>query len=372
MLLHPVQRSKLTLPRAFVAASRRKDRSLDARLESAHRASLLHKSRTGKALHITKEIVEKEAMYEEIDECYQEKRVRMLHAQNMQIEEQFQRHLLATFNSNSRASMAAPAPPRNEGKMNLDLTGLPSPFSDDMQQHPLTSPGLATPYVLSPGLYEAGPQPPYMNGMSSTVGPASSQIPSYVQQMPTWPHAVPQQPVPWSAQGNMQNPNWPPHMAQFADANAPGMPMQSFRARERLGSAPEIPVQPARTTIRPPSHTRVRSEPNLAARQNENAQLAQQHSGANSPNGIDPGETQSTSACCASPPTPRSPTIEQGQMREEADSLMMSHEKLDPDFDDFSQFALALGDDSGMRELDGFGLDEFVSADEFAAMAPTF
>ncbi|GAB1210596.1 hypothetical protein APSETT445_009391, partial [Aspergillus pseudonomiae] len=47
--------------RAFIAASRRKDRSLDARLESANRASQLHKQRTGKALLITREIVEKEA-----------------------------------------------------------------------------------------------------------------------------------------------------------------------------------------------------------------------------------------------------------------------------------------------------------------------
>ncbi|EED23867.1 conserved hypothetical protein [Talaromyces stipitatus ATCC 10500] len=100
----PVQRSKEeNQERAFVAASRRKDRSLDARLESANRASMLHKKRTGKALHITKEIVEKEAMYEEVDERYQEKRLSILKAHTTQLEAQFHRHLMATMAMNNNA-----------------------------------------------------------------------------------------------------------------------------------------------------------------------------------------------------------------------------------------------------------------------------
>ncbi|KAL7810043.1 hypothetical protein V8C44DRAFT_333192 [Trichoderma aethiopicum] len=51
--------------RAFIAASRRRDRDLDARLKSALDASEIHKKRTGKALRITREIVENEEMYEE-------------------------------------------------------------------------------------------------------------------------------------------------------------------------------------------------------------------------------------------------------------------------------------------------------------------
>ena len=84
---------------AFVAASRRKDRSLDARLESAYRASILHKQRTGKALKITKEIVENEAMYEEVDERLPERQILMLQAQNKQVEERFQRQLISVFGS---------------------------------------------------------------------------------------------------------------------------------------------------------------------------------------------------------------------------------------------------------------------------------
>lgn len=53
--------------RAHIAASRRSDRSLEARYQSALMASELHKSRTGKALRISHEIVAKDEMYEEDD-----------------------------------------------------------------------------------------------------------------------------------------------------------------------------------------------------------------------------------------------------------------------------------------------------------------
>lgn len=51
--------------RAYIAASRRTDRSLEARMESARRASEIHKRRTGKALKITEQDVVNEEMYEE-------------------------------------------------------------------------------------------------------------------------------------------------------------------------------------------------------------------------------------------------------------------------------------------------------------------
>ena len=51
--------------RAYVAASRRADRSLEARVQSARAASEIHKRRTGKGFKITEEIVLKEEMYEE-------------------------------------------------------------------------------------------------------------------------------------------------------------------------------------------------------------------------------------------------------------------------------------------------------------------
>ncbi|PSR97815.1 hypothetical protein BD289DRAFT_74902 [Coniella lustricola] len=54
--------------RAYIAASRRSDRSIDARVQSAKMASNIHKERTGKSLRITEDIVLKEEMYEEEDD----------------------------------------------------------------------------------------------------------------------------------------------------------------------------------------------------------------------------------------------------------------------------------------------------------------
>ncbi|KAL6411057.1 hypothetical protein AUP68_07496 [Ilyonectria robusta] len=56
--------------RAFIAASRRGDRGIEARLQSARRASEVHKLRTGKGLWVTRDIVLKEEMYEEVDDMF--------------------------------------------------------------------------------------------------------------------------------------------------------------------------------------------------------------------------------------------------------------------------------------------------------------
>jgi len=56
------------LRRAYIAASRRSDRSLEARVESARRASEIHKRRTGRSLRVTEQDVVNEEMYEEEDD----------------------------------------------------------------------------------------------------------------------------------------------------------------------------------------------------------------------------------------------------------------------------------------------------------------
>lgn len=58
----------LTSHRAYIAASRRSDRSLEARVESARRASEIHKRRTGRSLRVTEQDVINEEMYEEEDD----------------------------------------------------------------------------------------------------------------------------------------------------------------------------------------------------------------------------------------------------------------------------------------------------------------
>ncbi|TKA82117.1 hypothetical protein B0A55_01816 [Friedmanniomyces simplex] len=54
--------------RAYIAASRRSDRSLEARVESARRASEIHKRQTGRSLRVTEQDVINEEMYEEEDD----------------------------------------------------------------------------------------------------------------------------------------------------------------------------------------------------------------------------------------------------------------------------------------------------------------
>jgi hypothetical protein len=58
----------LIVDSAYIAASRRSDRSLEARIESARRASEIHKKRTGRALRVTEQDVINEEMYEEEDD----------------------------------------------------------------------------------------------------------------------------------------------------------------------------------------------------------------------------------------------------------------------------------------------------------------
>ena len=65
--------------RAYIAASRRTDRSLEARVQSARMASEIHRKRTGKGFKITEEIVQKEEMYEEEDDDFMRLRRGSMH-----------------------------------------------------------------------------------------------------------------------------------------------------------------------------------------------------------------------------------------------------------------------------------------------------
>lgn len=198
----------LTSCSAFVAASRRKDRSLDARLESANRASMLHKKRTGKALHITKEIVEREAMYEEVDERYQEKRMKLLKAHTSELEAQFQRHLVAAMayganvnanvnlninanansnaNSNNRSSFGRLSQGGGIQKMRIDVAAAQSYFPERSQQQSLspTTPSSIKGDPTSPtfgGSYSS-PAESYVQTPGSYYMPTTQQFPSYISQ----------------------------------------------------------------------------------------------------------------------------------------------------------------------------------------------
>ncbi|KAB8257200.1 hypothetical protein BDV32DRAFT_86637 [Aspergillus pseudonomiae] len=350
--------------RAFIAASRRKDRSLDARLESANRASQLHKQRTGKALLITREIVEKEAMYEEVDDRYKEKLQRMLEAQNLQINTQFQQNLLATLAmrpglQHRRASMMAQRGPMDGvRKMSLDLSSIRSSFSEGMRGSPITSPMAMSAhpsYAMSPS-YDGNSHSPSSFHHPNVVPASSGPMPSYIaQSTPTWPAHIGPQHVrtPWAG----FNPG---------DMN---MPVRQFR--DRLGSAPVIPVHaiPSSAAYRPTptaQHSRNRSEPGQTP-----AQRMPSHTPSveNTPrveprmDGL-PTETLPTTLptpdLCPTPSTPHSPTSTAKHSDvafdtldpKESDCVSFSQPFLDQDFVDFQGLSFSLGSNPTIPSFD--------------------
>ncbi|CAI7676609.1 unnamed protein product [Penicillium palitans] len=432
----PIPRSREeNQERAFIAASRRKDRSLDARLESANRASMLHKKRTGKAFHITKEIVEKEAMYEEVDERYQEKRILMLQRQNEQIEDQFKNHLLAAFaaraqfNASSihsrRASHMTPRPSVNgvngvnggARKMSLDLSNIRSSFSQgpgSMASPMATGDG----YVLSPTAsydptaqpytgYMNGSQTPYSDMFSTSTGAPSGHIPAYMNQQapaPTWNPQVPswtpmQQRNPTPAQTPTDThavQMWQQQMMQ--QAQMPDTATQMHQFRDRLASAPELPLQhtpaphiPSASMSGPTGHgpthghSRGQSQPsnnfhnlNLLTQSTHISHPQVAPSSLSSPKieALSAG-THSTPDFCPTPNTPLSPTtvtvhatMSHGG-KVDGDGIMVSHEGMDPDFTDFSQFAFHLGNPTvPLSDRDQpFGFDDLLAVDDFTSVS---
>lgn len=229
----------LTSTSAFVAASRRKDRSLDARLESANRASMLHKKRTGKALNITKEIVEKEAMYEEVDERYQEKRLRMLQAQNMQIEEEFQRQLLAAFAAGANSTRQAGRVSQDGAvrKMSIDIPSAWDFLPGHHHHRSMSAVSACSPATL------------YMQSPASSYDAFSNiqqqqQFPGYLtpSQSPTWPSTAATTPFPQmtpQAQAQAQSvAAWRQQVLQRAHMGA-GSAWLGHPFRQRLASAPD-------------------------------------------------------------------------------------------------------------------------------------
>jgi hypothetical protein len=360
---------RYTLFSAFVAASRRKDRSLDARLESANRASMLHKKRTGKALNITKEIVEKEAMYEEIDERYQEKRLRMLQAQNMQIEDQFQRQLLAAFAAGANSTRQASRISQDGGvrKMRIDIP----PARDFLPGHHRSISSVSAPmstnsagFVSSPAYGMAGSpvtESPYVQSPGS----------SYVQTPGAFPNVLQQQ-VPAYLTPS-QSPAWalPAATAQFRAMSPQAQSVAAWRqqvlqrapmgqqaaclghpSRQRLASAPDALCQQRSGTATPvPNDTeaaRAKSEPShpQPVFSGDDGQML-------SPTDLltslaqdawpTPELSPSPTASSASPMSAdgQQPSAARGS-NEAKQPVMVSTDEVDPEFDEFTRFALRL------------------------------
>lgn len=92
--------------RAYIAASRRSDRSLEARVESARRASEIHKKRTGRALKVTEQDVLNEEMYEEEEDDLPFPYRRLINSQLQTGSPEFNRRL-STYLTNHLAMRTA-------------------------------------------------------------------------------------------------------------------------------------------------------------------------------------------------------------------------------------------------------------------------
>ncbi|PLN81286.1 hypothetical protein BDW42DRAFT_200897 [Aspergillus taichungensis] len=435
--------------RAFIAASRRKDRSLDARLESANRASVLHKQRTGKSLNINRDIVEREAMYEEVDERYQEKLQNIINNQRYQlVQDEFRNNLYNAFALRNATAgglqhrRAASHTPRGSingiHKMSLDLSHLRSSISEGMHSHhtPIDSPiGTAGPasasnYVLSPTYngsthphqhhHHHQQSPSYPAYMGSAITPST----------PGWP-----QNNPWPAGFQTQHTPTPYDTGMATDmvmgTNAAGIPVTARQYRDRLASAPVIPVHglPTATPARSASnaqHTRVRSEPTNAAaaaaahhhhqqmQQQQYQQMQQSLALGSSPH-IDLDAATATSMSttepiptpdlCPTPSTAHSPATATGasayhddagagtmfsaaleMLNKEDDSsggntannntgttttsngVSFSNDMFDADYAEFSQFAFALGGDEVSGMMPDAGAGPEWKFDELVAL----
>ncbi|KAE8347994.1 hypothetical protein BDV28DRAFT_144574 [Aspergillus coremiiformis] len=323
-------------------------------------------------------------MYEEVDDRYKEKLQRMLEAQNMQINTQFQNNLLAALAmrpglQHRRASMLGPRGPIDGvRKMSLDLSSLRNSVSQGMQSgmhpSPLTSPitvAGSQNYLISPP-YDGNSQSP--SSFHPTVGP----LPSYLahQSTSTWPAQMGPQPVrsPWTA--------------GFHSGGDMNIPARQFR--DRLGSAPVLPVHaipsPAAYRTTPTQHSRNRSEPGQTPTQRMPSQTPSVENTPrveSIPSRMDslPSDTLPTPDLCPTPSTPHSPSsttrhsdwVFEALDNKESDCVSFSQPFMDQDFVDFQGFSFSLGSNPPMPSFENtvhhpeteWKPDELVQLDEW-------
>ncbi|KAF2433660.1 hypothetical protein EJ08DRAFT_657799 [Tothia fuscella] len=170
--------------RAYIAASRRSDRSLEARIESARRASDIHKKRTGRALRVTEQDVVNEEMYEEeeadLPVQYRRLQAYMAMAQTSNVfDGRLNSYLLSTMATRNMA---------NQGFMNPNMSSYQNtPF------FPYTPPqsvnGMPSPQSMqAPApMFRNVPQSPSQQGMSQGQSVSSSSVASPVSAGTTEP-----------------------------------------------------------------------------------------------------------------------------------------------------------------------------------------
>jgi hypothetical protein len=230
--------------RAYIAASRRSDRSLEARIESARRASEIHKKRTGRALRVTEQDVINEEMYEEEDD---------------DLPTQYQRlnaHLHTTsvmFNKKLHDYIATQHGVRNmfmSQYQNAQFQPYGGQFASSANTFPQTNnwlnPSMAPPQQITPSTTtQAFQQPSSLNASAN----AAAQ-----QNFRSSPYYVPQRPQPHQRSASIQLPHAPLQYGASAQPATPGataphalldrrmsLPVHSFEQSTQAASGAQSP-----------------------------------------------------------------------------------------------------------------------------------
>ncbi|KAF2260975.1 hypothetical protein CC78DRAFT_380543 [Lojkania enalia] len=218
--------------RAYIAASRRSDRSLEARIESARRASEIHKKRTGRGLRVTEQDVANEEMYEEEEE---------------DMPTQFQR-LSAHFHTNSLLFnrklsdyIATQTAVRNQFLQQysaLPLQGFGQQFPSNLAQVPsqTVNPYMTQQQMAFPQMFNRTPQT--FNQSSPPYSPQTFHQPQLHHRQA--PYSIPQRPQ--AHQRSASIPTFPsaPGFQQTTQLASPTTETSYGEGQRRMSLPPQI------------------------------------------------------------------------------------------------------------------------------------
>ncbi|RYO27117.1 hypothetical protein AA0111_g7435 [Alternaria arborescens] len=252
--------------RAYIAASRRSDRSLEARIESARRASEIHKKRTGRALRVTEQDVINEEMYEEEDD---------------DLPTQYQRlnaHLHTTsvmFNKKLHDYIATQHGVRNMFMSQYQNQG--PAFPQFGQQYPANGASLPqasnwlNPSMLPPQQFT--PASPQSFQQAQPFSPTSTQPQQGYRQSP---YHIPQRTQSHQRALSIQLPHGASHFDPSAQPASAGTTTPQTELNRRLSLPPQAFQQSNQTVERPtrPSLSRSPTAHSLQHRQSSSPQIA--------------------------------------------------------------------------------------------------
>lgn len=206
--------------RAFIAASRRCDRTLEARVESAKRASEIHKARTGRGLKITAKDVQNEEMYEEEED---------------DLPLQY-RHLTAGFQTSSpefNRRFAAYLTTHVAIRTALEQSIIQSyqQQQEQQQQQQQLNPDQSLPYQIQPQQYEMFPSPFLAHNAQQ-----SQRIMSTAQSSPTTRFS----PYPILSRTNVASSVSPKTVSSIKTSSSPLITNNSFKSEAQTDVQPNL------------------------------------------------------------------------------------------------------------------------------------